>query len=61
VGREEHGTAENHPKDSPLTHDFYSNIDSAEIFAYLPVDDFRAWALSYLETDIRFYGFKQNS
>ncbi|MFA5817188.1 MAG: class I SAM-dependent methyltransferase [Bacteroidales bacterium] len=58
LGREEHGTTNHHPKDSPLTHDYYQNLDAVDFTAWLPTDFFSEWQLSHINTDIRFYGIK---
>ena len=58
LGREVHGTANHHPKDSPLTHDYYQNLDAVDFTAWLPTDFFSEWQLSHINTDIRFYGIK---
>jgi SAM-dependent methyltransferase len=58
-GREEHGTTDHHPKDSPLTHDYYRNIEASDFAIGLPLYRFLTWHISQLETDIRFYGIKQ--
>ena len=59
-GREEHGTHEHHPGDSPLTHDYYLNVDSRQIIGNLPLHLFSSWSMSFVGTDIRFYGFKRH-
>ncbi len=59
TGRPEHGTTDNHPKDSPLTHDYYQNITTRMIVAVLDLDLFSWFELSYLGTDIRFAGIKR--
>ena len=58
-GRAEHGTADHHPKDSPLTHSHYQNVNPGEFVTNLPLHEFRAWAISQVDTDIRFYGIKK--
>lgn len=59
-GREEHGTTLHHPKNSPLTHDHYHNIEASDFAIGLPLYRFSTWQISQLETDIRFYGFKRD-
>jgi hypothetical protein len=56
-GREEHGTADKHPNDSPLTHDHYQNI-YPEFLRYLRLKEYEMYEISYLKTDIRFWGKK---
>ncbi|MCX6226290.1 MAG: methyltransferase domain-containing protein [Bacteroidia bacterium] len=60
-GRGEHGTAGHHPKDSPLTHGYYFNVDPCLFFESLPMKAFQSWAISQLDTDIRFFGRKRLS
>ena len=57
-GREEHGTHNHHPKDSPLTHDYYCNIDVAMLLIGLDLTNFSWYTISYFKTDIRFAGIK---
>lgn len=59
-GREEHGTADHHPKDSPLTHNHYQNI-YPEFLRYLQLPDYELYEISYLKTDLRFWGKKLQS
>jgi len=57
-GREEHGTYHHHPKDSPLTQDYYCNIDVAMFLLGLDLTKFSWYTISYFKTDIRFAGIK---
>lgn len=59
TGRPEHGTTDHHPKDSPLTHNYYQNITARMIIAALNLDQFSWFEISYLGTDIRFAGIKR--
>ena len=60
LNRPEHGTSSCHPKDSPLTHDYYKNITSDMIIdALLPEEHFSWFEISYINTDIRFAGIKR--
>lgn len=58
-GREEHGTTAMHPGDSPLTHDYYKNLDPADFYKNLPLEQFSWYEISYKGTDIRFTGIKR--
>lgn len=58
-GREENGTADKHPKDSPQ-HLHYQNI-YPEFFRYLRLQEYSMYEISYLKTDIRFWGIKSQS
>ena len=57
-GREEHGTLENKPQDSPLTGDYYRNVSVAMLLQGLDLTKFNWYTISYFETDIRFAGIK---
>ncbi len=57
-GREEHGTHNHHPKDSPLTRDYYCNIDVQMLLIGLDLTMFSWYTISYFKTDIRFAGIK---
>ena len=57
-GREEHGTHNHHPKDSPLTRDYYCNIDVQMLLLGLDLTKFSWYTISYYKTDIRFAGIK---
>lgn len=57
-GREEHGTHNHHPKDSPLTRDYYRNIDVQMLLLGLDLTKFSWYTISYFKTDIRFAGIK---
>jgi len=59
TNRPEHGTTSEHPKDSPLTHDYYCNITAAMIIEALELDSFLLYQISYSLTDIRFVGIKR--
>jgi hypothetical protein len=58
-GREEHGTFESHPNDSPLTHSYYKNLTPEMLTRALPLRMFRWFEISYINTDIRFAGIKR--
>jgi SAM-dependent methyltransferase len=57
--RPEHGTSQHHPKDSPLTHDYYRNITVKMIADALDLEWFSWFEISYSKTDIRFAGIKR--
>ncbi|MCA1759909.1 MAG: class I SAM-dependent methyltransferase [Bacteroidales bacterium] len=57
-GRKEHGTHEHTPQDSPLTPDYYHNVDVTMLVQGLDLTKFSWYTISYLETDIRFAGIK---
>lgn len=59
TGRPEHGTTNHHPKDSPLTHDYYKNITAQMIIAALDLELFSWFEVSYRQNDIRFAGIKR--
>ncbi|MFA5815862.1 MAG: methyltransferase domain-containing protein [Bacteroidales bacterium] len=60
-GRAEYGTVDHHPKDSPMTHNHYQNVEPEQFASSLPLHEFRVWAISQVDTDIRFYGIKKQS
>lgn len=57
-GREEHGTHNHHPKDSPLTKDYYCNINVPMLLSGFDLTEFSCYTISYFKTDIRFAGLK---
>ena len=57
-GREEHGTHEMKPEDSPLTRDYYCNISVSMLLQGIDLTKFSSYTISYLKTDIRFAGIK---
>ncbi len=57
-GREEHGTNEYKPQDSPMTRDYYRNVDVTMLLQGLDLTKFSWYSISYLKTDIRFAGIK---
>lgn len=57
-GREEHGTNAAKPEDSPLTCDYYRNIDVIMLLQGLDLTKFSWYTISYFNTDIRFAGIK---
>ena len=57
-GREEHGTHKIKPEDSPLTRDYYKNVDVPMLLQGLDLTKFNWYTISYFETDIRFAGIK---
>jgi SAM-dependent methyltransferase len=57
-GREEHGTHEMKPQDSPLTRDYYCNISVSMLLQGLDLTKFSWYTISYFKTDIRFAGIK---
>ena len=57
-GREEHGTHEMKPEDSPLTRDYYCNISVSMLLQGLDLTKFSSYTISYFKTDIRFAGIK---
>ena len=59
TGRPEHGTTLCHPKDSPLTHDYYRNVTVKMIDKAIDLDAFSWLDISYFRTDIRFAGIKR--
>ena len=56
--REEHGTHEFTPQDSPLTQDYYRNVDVIMLLQGLDLTKFYEYTISYQRTDIRFAGIK---
>jgi SAM-dependent methyltransferase len=58
-GFKEHGTVSKSPQDSPLTNNYYKNIEGVDIVMGLPIHGFSMWELSYVENDIRFWGIKK--
>ena len=60
-GREEHGTHDHHPKDSPLTHNYYHNVDVTMLVQGLDLTQFSWYTISYFKTDIRFAGIKREA
>ena len=57
-GREEHGTHEIKPQDSPLTNNYYCNISVTMLLQGLDLTKFSWYTISYVKTDIRFAGIK---
>ena len=57
-GREEHGTFEIKPQDSPLTNNYYCNISVSMLLQGLDLTRFSSYTISYYKTDIRFSGIK---
>ena len=57
-GREEHGTNATKPEDSPLTCDYYRNIDVTMLLQGLDLTKFSWYTISCFNTDIRFAGIK---
>ena len=57
-GREEHGTHQHHPNDSPLTKDYYCNINVPMLLSGFDLKEFSCYTISYFKTDIRFAGLK---
>lgn len=57
-GREEHGTFEIKPQDSPLTNNYYCNISVSMLLQGLDLTKFSSYTISYYKTDIRFVGIK---
>ena len=57
-GREEHGTHEIKPQDSPLTNNYYCNISVTMLLQGLDLTKFSSYTISYFKTDIRFAGIK---
>ena len=57
-GREEHGTFEMKPEDSPLTRDYYCNVSVSMLLQGLDLTKFGWYIISYFKTDIRFAGIK---
>ncbi len=57
-GREEHGTHKIKPEDSPLTRDYYKNVDVPMLLQRLDLTKFNWYTISYFKTDIRFAGIK---
>ena len=57
-GREEHGTHEIKPQDSPLTNNYYCNISVTMLLQGLDLTRFSSYTISYFKTDIRFAGIK---
>lgn len=46
-GRQEHGTTEHEPDDSPATNDYYQNLRIADVAPVLPCDEFDRLRLAY--------------
>jgi SAM-dependent methyltransferase len=59
TGREEHGTSNHNPQDSPLTNAYYRNITAAMIVGSFDLSKFSWFEISYMGTDIRFAGIKR--
>lgn len=57
-GRKEHGTHGHNPNDSPLTRDYYHNVDVTMLIQGLDLTKFSCYTISYFKTDIRFAGIK---
>ena len=57
-GREEHGTHEMKPEDSPMTRDYYCNVSVSMLLQGLDLTKFGSYTISYHKTDIRFAGIK---
>lgn len=57
-GREEHGTFEMKPEDSPMTRDYYRNVNVSMLLQGLDLTKFNWYTISYFKTDIRFAGIK---
>jgi len=57
-GREEHGTHEIKPGDSPLTNNYYCNISVSMLLQGLDLTRFSSYTISYIFPDIRFAGIK---
>ena len=56
--REEHGTQQCHPKDSPATHDYYKNVTVDMICEGLNLSEFAWYQINYANKDIQFAGIK---
>jgi hypothetical protein len=57
-GREEHGTFESKPEDSPATNDHYQNITNEMFESVLKPSMFQSYFLRQKDTDLQFYGIK---
>jgi hypothetical protein len=57
-GRKEHGTTASSPGSSPMTNDYYHNIEACDIDDSLPLENFKIWSIDYQPHDIRFFGIK---
>ena len=57
-GREEHGTFEIKPQDSPLTNNYYCNISVTMLLQGLDLTKFSTYTISYYKTDMGFFGIK---
>ena len=57
-GRREHGTTATTPSSSPMTNDYYRNIDVTMLLQGLDLTKFNWYTISYHNTDIRFAGIK---
>lgn len=58
-GRPEHGTFENKPQDSPLTRNYYQNVDVLMLLCGLDLTQFSWFNITYVKTDIQFAGIKK--
>ena len=59
TNRPEHGTAEHHSGDSPMTQNYYCNITVEMLLQALTLSEFSWFEISYINTDIRFTGIKR--
>lgn len=57
-GREEHGTHQMKPQDSPLTRDYYCNVTIPMLHEGLDLTQFSWYTISFVKNDIRFAGIK---
>jgi len=63
IDREEHGTLKNKSEDSPMTNDYYQNIDIYDFSNWMPPLHFDSYNLTYArgKKDLFFWGIKTGS
>lgn len=57
-GREEHGTSNSKPEDSPGTNDYYLNVSNKMFSAIYHPKFFKEYFLKQVDGDLQFYGIK---
>jgi hypothetical protein len=58
-GRQEHGTSNHSPADSPATNDYYKNISNEMFAEVLPPELFDVYFLRQINCDLQFFGIKR--
>ena len=58
-GRKEHGTSRTSPIDSPMTNDYYLNVDVTMLMSGLNLTKFSWFIVTYVDADIQFAGIKE--